>query len=62
MLAEKAGCQLCSVLTALHHLSGSDYTSHVETKLSALEAKPEEYLETFGRGSNYINKVKIYRK
>ena len=47
-LATLHGTQLCSVLLAVHHLTGADYTSKVGTKLAALEVTPENYLIGFG--------------
>lgn len=47
-VADELGFELCSVLPALHHLTGADYTSKVGTKLSALRISPENYLIGFG--------------
>ncbi|XP_033218033.1 uncharacterized protein LOC117173515 [Belonocnema kinseyi] len=35
------------VLSAIHHLTGSDYTSNVGTKYAELVSKPEHYLKNF---------------
>lgn len=51
-LAMHYGELLCSTLPALHHLTGSYYTSKVGTKTSALQADPEKYLIDFGRGKD----------
>lgn len=48
-LAMRLGGDLCKVLPAVHALTGCDYTSKVGTKLSALNAKPEIYLQQFGK-------------
>jgi len=47
-LAERLGQPLCSSLIALHILMGSDVTSKIGTKTSALKAHPEIYLQEFG--------------
>ena len=54
-MAAKLG-SLCSVLPAVHHLTGSDYTSKVGTKSAALKANPEHFLSEFGR---YIHEPKL---
>lgn len=40
--------KLCSVLPAVHHLTGSDYTSKVGTKAAALKVNPQTFLSKFG--------------
>jgi hypothetical protein len=49
ILASNIGEPLCHVLPALHALSGADCTSRFCTKHAALKAKPEQYLQDFGR-------------
>src|SRR6267154_5713106 len=39
---------MCSVLPALHALSGADYTSKFGTKKAALNSNPIKFLEGFG--------------
>ncbi|OXU22397.1 hypothetical protein TSAR_010977, partial [Trichomalopsis sarcophagae] len=67
------GEKLCSVLPAVHHLTGSDYTSKVGTKSSALQGDPEKYLLGFGQDDSEKNfekylqaaeqyLVKVYKK
>lgn len=41
---------MCSILPAILHLSGSDYTSKICTKLAAINADPEKYLLHFAQG------------
>ena len=57
ILANKHGIDKCKCLLALHHLTGSDYTSKVGTKHSGLVANPSEYLNSFAEGKikNLIN-------
>uniref|UniRef100_A0ABD2X1Z4 NYN domain-containing protein n=1 Tax=Trichogramma kaykai TaxID=54128 RepID=A0ABD2X1Z4_9HYME len=43
------GESFCSILPALHQLTGSNYTSNVGTKYSALLADPLDYLQNFGQ-------------
>ena len=43
-LAEKLGDGICSVLPALHTLTGSDYTSKFGTKSASVKASPEMFL------------------
>ena len=50
LIALNAGQSICQSIVAAHHLSGSDYTSEVGTKHSAMKADPSEYLLEFGRG------------
>ena len=47
-VALRIGKELCQVLTALHALSGCDYTSKVGTKVATLKACPTTYLQQFG--------------
>lgn len=54
-LATKIGLPLCQVLPAAHQLTGSDSNSKFGTKLGALKAKPELFLEGFGGDPNNIN-------
>lgn len=49
-MAERHGSELCSVLPALYHLTGADYTSKVGTKRSALNASPVKLLDSFANG------------
>lgn len=48
ILFQRLGGQLCSVLPALHSLTGCDITSRVGTKKAALKAEPERFLKQFG--------------
>ena len=43
---------MCSVLPALHALSGADYTSKFGTKKAALNSNPIQFLEGFGTSPN----------
>ena len=43
---------LCKVLLALHLGTGCDYLSKIGTKLSALNANPEEFLTDFSEAAN----------
>ena len=45
---EKTGQVLCSLLPAIHALSGADYTSKFGTKKAALKIASVPYLENFG--------------
>ena len=56
-IAKCYGQDFCSILPALHHLTGADYTSKVGTKYSALQAKPVNYLKNFGQGIIIIVKI-----
>ena len=47
-LADRLG-DLCKVLPAVHHLTGSDYTGKFGSKYAALKANPERYLSEFGQ-------------
>ncbi|MCG8430862.1 MAG: hypothetical protein MJA29_06800 [Candidatus Omnitrophica bacterium] len=49
VLAKNVGRSMCEILPAIHALSGSDVTSKVGTKSSALKADPEKYLKGFGK-------------
>ena len=54
ILFHRLGRQLCTVLPALHSLTGWDITSKVRTKKAALKAEPEKFLKflkSFGRSS-----------
>ena len=53
---------LCSVLPALHALSGCDTTSKVGTKAAALKANPTEYLLGFGKSAHPENLESNYMK
>ena len=55
-MAQKLGFNLCKCLPALHHLTGSDYTSKVGTKHKALLGSPENYLLFFAQGIYCLNK------
>ena len=46
-LYDRLGSNLCSVLPAVHSLTGCDMTSKVGTKKAALKAKPEKLLKQF---------------
>ena len=65
LIAEKKQ-ELCTVLPAIHILTGSDTTSKVGTKPSALKPPVIEFLSEFGKSfssSNYdeiIGKAKQY--
>lgn len=52
IVAEKCGYSFCSILLALHHLTGADYTSKVGTKHSAIKAEPQKYLQAFALGND----------
>ena len=45
---QKMGQDLCSLLPAIHALSGADYTSKFDTKKAALKNASKKYLENFG--------------
>ena len=47
-LYQRIGHRLCSVLPAVHSLTGCDITSKVGTKKAALKANPEIHLKCFG--------------
>ena len=47
-LYEKVGAEVCSVLPAVHSLTGCDITSKVGTKKAALDANPVQFLRSFG--------------
>jgi hypothetical protein len=47
-LYQHLGHQLCSVLPAVHSLTGCDTTSKIGTKKAALKADPEKFLGSFG--------------
>ena len=49
LLSERLGNDLCSVLPALHSLTGTDITSKIGTIAAALQANPVHYLTSFGR-------------
>lgn len=53
-MAEKLGQHKCDVLPAMHHLTGSDYTSKVGTKHSGILAKPENFLNNFAQGNIFF--------
>lgn len=55
-LSGKLGENLCSVLPAVHSLTGCDITSKIGTKRSALVTKPVKYLGTFGTKDSLSNK------
>ena len=48
ILAEKIG-QMCSVLPALHCITGCDASSKFGTKAAALKANPTQFLSDFGK-------------
>ncbi|CAH1109282.1 unnamed protein product [Psylliodes chrysocephalus] len=45
----RCGTETCSVLPALFHLTGADYTSKVGTKRAALHAEPQNHLSSFAQ-------------
>ena len=45
---ERLGHDLCSVLPALHNLTGCDISSKIGTKKAAIKADPEIHLQGFG--------------
>lgn len=51
---EKLGAELCDCLIAIHHLTGSDYTSKIGTKHKALFANPTDFVKDFGEGKKNI--------
>ena len=53
-LANKIGCDMCSVLPALHNLTGRDTNSKIGTKYAAIKEKPSVYLKTFGTSQLYL--------
>ena len=57
IVAKQIGVQLCLSLPAVHHLTGSDYTSKIGTKDSALQISPEKFLTSFAQGTYSINKI-----
>ena len=46
------GHEMCSVILQLHALTWCNFTSKIETKYGALNAKPIDYLKTFGPSKN----------
>ena len=38
---------ICTLLPAIHNLTGSNYTSKIRTKSAALKANPEKFLTDF---------------
>ena len=48
ILHARLGPDLCTVLPALHSLTGCDITSKIGTKKAALKADPEIHLQRFG--------------
>ena len=58
-LAEKLGDGICSVLPALHTLTGSDYTSKFGSKSAAVKASPEMFLKDFGNIEGDIEKQAV---
>ena len=50
-LYERFGENTCSVLPALHSLTGCEITSKVGTEKAALKANPERYLGNLGKYS-----------
>ena len=48
-LYEKLGSELCSVLPALHSLTGCDITSKIGTKKAGHDANPVSFLCSFGK-------------
>ena len=46
------GHEMCSVILRLHVLTGCNVTSKIGTKYGALNAKPIDYLKTFGQIKN----------
>ena len=58
VIHKNMGQDLCSLLPAIHALSGSDYTSKVGTKKAALNIASRTYLENFGVSHDSENVVK----
>ena len=54
MLAKSIGETLCSLLPAVHVLTGCDYTSKFGTKMAAIKASPQNYLMDFGNTEHNI--------
>lgn len=51
VVVSQLSSELCQVLPAMHHLTGSDYTSKVgRGKNQELKAKPDQYLLNFASG------------
>ena len=50
------GHEMCSLILLLHVLAGYGVTSKIGNKYRALNAKPIDYLETFGQSKD------LYRK
>ena len=51
------GSKFCTVLPALYHLTGADYTSKIGTKKSAVNPSPEKYLYDFAQGKLNLSKI-----
>ena len=58
-LADKIG-SLCSVLPAVHALTGCDTTSKFGTKPAGLKVNPSKYLMEFAKSSSHINIEVLY--
>ena len=58
VLYEKLGSELCSVLPALHSLTGCDITSKVGTKKAAIQSNPVQFLSMF-RKNPVLNETDI---
>ncbi|KAJ8668266.1 hypothetical protein QAD02_009929 [Eretmocerus hayati] len=54
LLAAHYGEEFCSVLPAIHHLTGSDYTSKIGTKTKALQGNPVHFLLRFAKDDSEI--------
>ena len=57
LLLYKIGVPKCKVIYKAHILTGSDSTSKIGSKKSAINAKPELYLQRFGEENNYWSKL-----
>ena len=66
LLLETLGPQLCSVLPAVHAITGADYTSKFSNKKAGLNCNPIEYLTSFATSPddcampNSMNKAEEY--
>ena len=47
--------ETCSEILPLHVLTGCDVTSKIRTTYGALNAKPIDYLKTFGQSKNFFH-------
>ena len=56
-IANALGERRCRVTLKAHILSGSDITSKIESKASALKNEPERYLENFGETESLTDDI-----